>query len=230
MRNYTPRYFLINGKAYAAPFTGDIPVTAGNKVLLRYVNAGLQSHAMSTLGVSQSVIANDGYALPHPHSMVAETIATGQTLDALVTIPAGTPVGAKFAVFDANLMLRNASASGFGGMLTFLTASAGGTPPPAGPVTSNVVLSPNPTNGSVDVTVTATPITYSDAGGVDSAEFYIDSPANGVHAMTGGFGASPVSVTGTIPSGTLGLLTSGAHTIYCGSRVTTRWATVPSSR
>ena len=90
MRNYAPRYFLINGKAYASPVTGDIPVTAGNTVLLRYVNAGLQSHAMSTLGIAQKAIAMDGHALAHPHSMVAETIATGQTLDALVTIPASS--------------------------------------------------------------------------------------------------------------------------------------------
>ena len=33
---------------------------AGMKVLLRYVNAGLQAHAMSLLGFSQTVIAADG--------------------------------------------------------------------------------------------------------------------------------------------------------------------------
>ncbi len=135
-----------------------IPVTAGNTVLLRYVNAGLQSHAMSTLGIAQKAIAVDGHALAHPHSMVGETIATGQTLDALVTIPAAAPDGTRFAVYDANLMLRNSTASGFGGMLTFLTASA--TTPPTGdttgPAVSSGSLSPNPTNGSVDVSVSAT--------------------------------------------------------------------------
>ncbi len=41
MRNYAPRYFLVNGKA--SPATAPIVSTAGarNKVLLRYANAGL---------------------------------------------------------------------------------------------------------------------------------------------------------------------------------------------
>ena len=38
MRDYAPRFFLINGVAY--PDTDEIASLAGNKVLLRYVNAG----------------------------------------------------------------------------------------------------------------------------------------------------------------------------------------------
>jgi FtsP/CotA-like multicopper oxidase with cupredoxin domain len=219
MRNYAPKYFLINGQAYAPGFTGDIGVTAGNKVLLRYVNAGLQSHAMSTLGVSQSVIAMDGYAFAHPHSMVAETIATGQTLDALVTIPAGSPDLTKFAVYDANLMLRNDNASGFGGMLSFLTVGAI-TPlvVDSGPSVSNLALAPNPTKGSVDVTVNAT-ITDSGttATNISAAEFYIDSTAGSPTAMTasdGAFDSSSEAVTGTIPVATLAGFASGNHTIF----------------
>ena len=217
MRNYAPKYFLINGKAYASAFTGDIAVTAGNKVLLRYVNAGLQSHAMSTLGISQKVIATDGHAFAHPHSMVAETIATGQTLDALVTIPAATDDGTKFAVYDANLMLRNSNASGLGGMLTFLTVGA--TTPPdvdSGPTVSLLNLSPNPTNGSVNVTVSAT---VTDSGttatNISAAEFYIDSTSGSPTAMTtAAFDSDSESVTGTIPTATLAGLSSGNHTIY----------------
>ena len=50
LRNYAPRYFLVNGKA--SPATAPIVSTAGagNKVLLRYANAGLNSHSMGILG------------------------------------------------------------------------------------------------------------------------------------------------------------------------------------
>jgi FtsP/CotA-like multicopper oxidase with cupredoxin domain len=43
MRNYSPKYFLFNGKSY--PDTANIDTLAGNKVLLRLVNAGIQSRS-----------------------------------------------------------------------------------------------------------------------------------------------------------------------------------------
>ncbi len=80
-------------------------------MLLRYVNAGIQAHAMSTLGLSQTIIGQDGSPYLYSHKVVAETIATGQTLDTIVTIPASAAVGSKFAVYDANMLLRNNTAS-----------------------------------------------------------------------------------------------------------------------
>ena len=49
MRNFKPKYFTINGKAYPAT-ASDPDCTAGNTVLLRYVNAGISYHSMSVLG------------------------------------------------------------------------------------------------------------------------------------------------------------------------------------
>ena len=85
LRNFNPQYYLINGKAY--PGTAAFSVAAGDRVLLRYVNAGLQAHSLSTLGLTQTIIAQDGSPYAFSHDVVAETIATGQTLDTLVTIP-----------------------------------------------------------------------------------------------------------------------------------------------
>ena len=180
MRKYAPRYFLVNGKAY--PDTASIFVAAGDIVLLRYVNAGLQSHAMSSLGVAQKVIATDGSPFAYPHSMVAETIATGQTLDTLVTIPASASLNTKYPIYDANMMLRNSggSASGLGGMLTFLTV---GTPPPPGPDTtgpllSSITLAPNPSNGTVSVNLSFNADdTYTGGNNVTAAEYWIDAQA-----------------------------------------------------
>ncbi len=89
MRNYAPRYFLINGKPY--PNTAPIASAAGNKVLLRYVNAGAKHHSMAVLGLRQVFVAKDGSPLPTlNHNVAAETLAPGQTGDAIVTIPAAT--------------------------------------------------------------------------------------------------------------------------------------------
>lgn len=217
MRNFAPRYFLINGKAY--PNTDSIPTVAGNRVLLRYLNAGMQFHSMSLMGMHQTVIANDGSALAYPHKMVAETFAPGQTIDAIAVIPATTQSGSQFALYDANLLLHNSSAANFGGMMTFLAA---GTPPPpgtdtAGPATSAPSAAPNPTNGLVDVALNAT---VSDVNTGDSpvnaAEYFIDViGASGTGtAMSGAFGSAVTAVSGTIPATLLDTLQSGFHTIY----------------
>ena len=218
MRNYNPQYHLINGKAY--PGTDSFTVDAGDTVLLRYVNAGVQAHAMSTLGLSQTIIAQDGSPYTFSHNVVAETIATGQTLDTLVSIPASAADGSRFVVYDANMMLRNNIERTFGGMLTFLTVSPITPPPPtdAGPTVTAPGLSPNPTNGSVDVTVSAT---VTDGGttasNISRAEFYIDSTANAPFAMSAAdtvFDSPSEAVIGTIPAATLAFLASGNHTIY----------------
>jgi FtsP/CotA-like multicopper oxidase with cupredoxin domain len=209
MRHYTPTYFLINGKAY--PDTIPSFAGAGDTVLLRYVNAGLQSHAMSTLGVSQSVIATDGSPFAHPHSMVAETIATGQTLDALVTIPASAVVDTKYPLYDANMMLRNTNTAGLGGMLTFMTV---GTQPPPGPDTTgpllaSLTLAPNPSNGTVGVNLSFNADdTSTGNSNVVAGEYWIDG--NLTHtAITVGTPAPIVTLSSVISSG----LTAGTHVV-----------------
>jgi FtsP/CotA-like multicopper oxidase with cupredoxin domain len=219
MRNYVPQYFLINGKAFpdTSPFSTD--PGPGSKMLLRYVNAGLQAHAMSTLGLSQTIIAQDGQPYAYSHNVVAETIATGQTLDTIITIPGSALQDDQFVLYDANMLLHNSTAAGFGGMMAFLTVGTG-TPPPIdpGPTVSGLSLSPNPTNGSVDVTVSAT---LTDGGtspsNIAAAEFYIDGTANPANVMTavdGMFDSTSEAVEGTISSATLAGLSSGNHTIY----------------
>jgi FtsP/CotA-like multicopper oxidase with cupredoxin domain len=218
MRNYHPQYFLINGRAY--PGTAPLAGNPGEKVLMRYINGGLQAHAMSTLGLSQTIIAQDGELYAYSHNVVAETIATGQTLDTLINIPASALEGDQFAVYDANMLLHNGNTAGFGGMMTFLAVGAGAPPPPpdSGPTVSLLSLSPNPTNGSVDVTVSAT---VTDGGttptAIMAAEFYIDGTANAPTAMTasdGTFDSTSEAVEGTITMATLGSLSSGNHSIY----------------
>ena len=125
--NYAPKYWLINGKAY--PQTAAIPAPAGGRLLLRYLNAGSLHHTMALLGAHQRVIARDAYPLAFPYDVVGETIAAGQTTDAIATIPATAAVGSTLPVYSRQLHLTNA-ATFPGGMLTFVTVQASGPPPP----------------------------------------------------------------------------------------------------
>ncbi len=183
MRKYAPKYFLINGKAY--PGTSPITVTAGKRALLRYVNAGLQSHAMSLLGFSQTVLAADGGLLTFPHKMASETIAPGQTLDTLIAPLFSTPESSKFALYDANMLLRNNAGTGtnagLGGMLAFITVT-GGSPTVGsdivGPLLSLLSLSPNPSTGAGPVTLSFTANDSTTGGSnINQWEYSIDGGA-----------------------------------------------------
>jgi FtsP/CotA-like multicopper oxidase with cupredoxin domain len=101
MNNWDPTYWLLNGKA--SPDTAPIGAAAGQRVLLRYANAGMDNNTMTLLGVRERLIARDAYPLANPFSVVSETFASGQTADALVTVPASASSGAKFALYSRQL-------------------------------------------------------------------------------------------------------------------------------
>ncbi len=117
--NYAPKYWLINGKAY--PGTDVIP--AFGRLLVRYLNAGLIHDTMTTLGLRQSLIAKDAFPYVAPVDVVAETIASGQTTDAIITMPS-VALGTQFALYNRNLHLTNgdltSSPHSPGGMMTFI--------------------------------------------------------------------------------------------------------------
>lgn len=214
MRNYAPKYFLINGKAY--PATAPIIVLAGQKVLLRYINAGLQSHAMSLLGFSQTVVATGGNPFAYSHKMASETIAPGQTLDTIITAPTSVADGSKFAIYDANMMLRNSTGvttnAGLGGMLTFLQVQGGSTgtlPDTTGPVLSSLTLNPNPSSGAVSVELAfLANDTATGNNNVTAAEYWIDGNLTHTSIPVGSPAAS-VALSATIASG----LSTGTHIV-----------------
>jgi hypothetical protein len=206
MRSFAPRYFLINGKPY--PDTAALPVQPGHKLLLRYVNAGAKHHAMATLGLRQNFIAKDGSPLPQfNHNVAAETLAPGQTADALVQVPATAAPGSRYALYDANLLnLRNSSQPGFGGMMSFVAVE--GTAVSAdtqGPATSALAVS-----GTGNVTATVSDVGL---GGNDitAAEYFLDTITGTARPMT----VTPTATTGLATvSATLDPFPSGTHTVY----------------
>jgi FtsP/CotA-like multicopper oxidase with cupredoxin domain len=214
MRNYHPTYFLINGESY--PNTDPISVTAGNKVLLRFVNAGLQAHSMSTLGLTQNVIAVDGSPFTFAHKLTADTIFTGQTSDVIVQTSAAAPDGTKYAIYDSAFILSNNTSSGFGGMLTFLTLTGGAVTPgdTVGPLTAGMTLSSYRVAGGV-VTLSATiSEQFSGNGTVEDAEYFIDATGTdgtGAHFTPTPTGSETVTVSASIDADAL---PTGNHTLY----------------
>ncbi len=212
MRTYHPTYFLINGRSY--PQTEPITGTVGSPLLLRFVNAGLQSHSMSLLGLTQNVIAVDGNPYTYDHKLVADTLFPGQTSDAVVNMPNLLASGVRrYAVFDADFILSNNTSQGFGGMLTFLALENGlpsGTDT-VGPLTANMTITPSKVDGATQAVLAAT---VSDAlsgnNNVTAAEYYIDSTASAPTALSGSFGTPTVAVSANLPAG----LSTGDHTIF----------------
>ena len=217
MRDYKPTYWLINGQAY--PDTAPIPTQAGHRLLIRYVNAGLQYHAMSVMGLDQLRLAEDGIPYAYTRRVVGQTLTAGQTMDVLIDIPASTPDGAKLPLYEGNLLLHNNNDTGLGGMMTFITTPPGGpVSDVTGPATTAVSVSPSPTSGTIDVTLTAT---MSDMGTGDAnivqAEYYInDSTGTAIpmDAVDAAFDSPVEDVTATILASTVIGLGPGDHTLY----------------
>jgi FtsP/CotA-like multicopper oxidase with cupredoxin domain len=126
MYSYKATYWLINGKAY--PDTAGITAAAGQRLLLRYVNAGFDNSSMALLGMHERVVARDAHLLNNPFDANAETIPAGATEDAIATVPAGAaPSTHGFPLYNRQLHVTNGDqtatnpvpATG-GGMLTFI--------------------------------------------------------------------------------------------------------------
>jgi FtsP/CotA-like multicopper oxidase with cupredoxin domain len=119
MNDYLATYWLINGKAY--PDTEAIAAAAGQRVLLRYLNAGYDNTSMSLLGLHQRVLARGARLLDNPSLAATETIPAGATEDTIAVVPStAPPAGNGFPLFNRNLHVTNADGTGDGGMLTFI--------------------------------------------------------------------------------------------------------------
>lgn len=116
--DYQPKYFLINGKSH--PDTSPIALATGQDALLRFVNAGLKTH-VPTLegGLYMDLVAEDGSLYPYPRVQYGFELGAGKTIDALLSVgEAGT-----YPLYDRDLHLTNAAATG-GGMLIYLNVGA----------------------------------------------------------------------------------------------------------
>jgi hypothetical protein len=155
--DYHPRYFLVNGKPFTAG-SPTIPIGAVNRsVLVRFLNAGLDTKVPVLQSQYVSVLAEDGHfymttgylgtppnrvpgSCPAPKQQYSVFLPAGKTVDAVLTTP---PSPVTIPVYDRRLHLTNDGASP-GGMLVFLstTRSGGGASPPPLPPPCTLVGSP----------------------------------------------------------------------------------------
>jgi FtsP/CotA-like multicopper oxidase with cupredoxin domain len=123
LNDYLATFWLINGRAH--PDTPAIAATAGQRLLLRYVNAGFDNTSMMLVGMHQRVVARDAYLLNNPFDAAVETIPAGGTEDAIAVVPSTAPPSSNgFPLFNRNLHVTNGTAAGSaynpGGMLIFI--------------------------------------------------------------------------------------------------------------
>jgi len=81
---YRPQHFLINGTVYV-PTTPPIQAgQPGDRILLRFLNAGLGSHVPTLLNGYFHLKAEDGHLLPHGgHEQYSALLPAAKTIDAM---------------------------------------------------------------------------------------------------------------------------------------------------
>jgi hypothetical protein len=179
--DYSPKYFLING----APYDPALPQPqlavgdglAATNVLLRYLNAGLRSHAPAIVGRDMGLIAEDGSPYPGLARQQSDALLpAGKTLDAIVAMPAGDVT---YPLFDRFLNLTNDNWSP-GGNLVYLVVGAGSTP-----ATPTIYAVDDSYNVMEDTAYNAASVLGNDVGLVGADVSVVVQASNGVVVMNG---------------------------------------------
>lgn len=114
--DYEPRYFLVNGEPFSnQPASYLFAGRPGERILLRLLNAGLETHTPVLQGLNASLLAEDGNPYPYPRSQYSLDLPALKTLDAVITPTEKATV----PVYDRRLCLTN-DMQAPGGMLAFL--------------------------------------------------------------------------------------------------------------
>ena len=100
--DYKPKYFLVNG-AVADSTSAAATVAPANRLLLRFVNAGLKEHAPQVLGSYVSAVAEDGKPYTYARQHAALLLAAGKALDA-VLVPAAPGT---YPIYDGRFYRSN---------------------------------------------------------------------------------------------------------------------------
>jgi Multicopper oxidase len=104
LRDYDPKFVLVNGQ----PAAHSIPATQNQKVLVRYVNAGVENHWAGLLGLHQARIGANARPLENllsgteqEQSGVVAALPAGGTAETLIQVPDdAAKAGFTYPVFD----------------------------------------------------------------------------------------------------------------------------------
>lgn len=124
--NFKPTWYLINGQPYSAAAA---PLNAGGlnqKILLRFINAGLIDYTPTVLGPNWTIIAEDGHPYLYKKDQYSVQVAAGQSRDVLWN-PKSTGT---YAVYERGHHLTNGGAFG-GGMIVKLAVGVAAADPSA---------------------------------------------------------------------------------------------------
>jgi hypothetical protein len=125
--DYDPRFFLLNGQPF--PDTpSPAPVSLSDRVLLRFVNAGLLTHVPHLQGLDLQQVAEGGHPFPYARLGYSLALGAGTTADALLVPPQFSPGPCNIPLYDRALHLTNGASTG-GGLLTYLSLTPPGGPP-----------------------------------------------------------------------------------------------------
>ena len=173
---WNPQYFLINGAT--SPYTTDLNINVSEDVLLRFVNAGLETF-VPTLegGLYMDVIAEDGNLYPYSLTQYGIELQAGKTFDAVINVgSAGT-----YAIYDRSLHLAN------GGLVVAIQAAPAVGAPIAidDPDVSTPAAYTIPEEGSLITSAGGAPagVLDNDTGGATAAVL-VSGPSAGT--LTGG--------------------------------------------
>jgi hypothetical protein len=119
-----PKYFLMNGMSYPdegmLSINGKMMLVQGDRLLIRFVNAGLDTHVPQLLGSYMTLWAEDGNRYRYPKEEYGFELNTGKTVDAILVVTKNPPW--KYPLYDAMLNLSNNGASP-GGMFSYVKST-----------------------------------------------------------------------------------------------------------
>jgi protein involved in ribonucleotide reduction len=148
---------------------------------------------------------------------IAMTASDGTFNEATETVTATIPAAAVAALSNGDHQVCVKGSDEAGNSSAFSDAGACATlrVDKEPPVVTNVAVAPNPTNGTINVTATAT-VDDASSGNSDivSAVYSIDGgPTHPMTASDGSFNSATEGVTATIPAATVAALSNGTHTV-----------------
>ena len=117
--NFSPRYFLVNGEPYTDSTQPIQAGTANETALIRFYNAGVESHAMVMQGLYMKLLSEDGNLYQFPKEQYSALLPAAKTAEALITAQSG----GDYPVYDRRLFLLN-NGTAPGGMFSVLRVSS----------------------------------------------------------------------------------------------------------